>query len=159
MRLDIDLSAQRLSLLDHDGQLLAAYPISSALNGPGETHGSGCTPRGRHRVRACIGREAPAGAVFVGRRWTGEIFSTELAEQHPERDWILSRILWLGGLEPGINRYAQVDTQSRFIYIHGTADEALLGQPVSHGCIRMANDDVMALFDRVEAGCAVDIHE
>lgn len=159
MRLDIDLSRQRLSVFHDNGERLAQYSVSSALNGPGELNGSGCTPRGRHRVRARIGAEAPSGAVFVGRRWTGEIYDQQLADAYPQRDWILSRILWLGGLEPGINRYAPVDTQARYIYIHGTPDEHLLGQAVSHGCIRMANKDVIALFDIVRAGCPVDIHE
>ncbi len=158
-RLAIDIGAQRLSVFNHDGALEAQYPVSTALNGAGERNGSGCTPRGRHRVRACIGAGAPRGAVFVGRRWSGEIYTPELGRAHPQRDWILSRILWLGGLEPGINRYQTVDTQARYIYIHGTPDEHLLGQPVSHGCIRMANDDVMALFARVTSGCMVDIHE
>ena len=156
--LDIDLGTQRLHLL-RDGVPVHSYAISSAANGPGERDGSGCTPRGRHRIRAKIGSDLVAGAVFVGRRWTGEIHSPELANQQPERDWILSRILWLGGLEPGLNRYAPVDTQRRYIYIHGTPDEAQLGQPVSHGCIRMSNADVCELFQQVEAGCVVNIHE
>lgn len=156
--LDIDLATQQLKLLDN-GQCVVQYRISSAKNGAGERDGSGCTPRGRHRIRACIGGGQPAGTVFVGRRPTGEIYSPALARQHPGRDWILSRILWLGGLEPGLNRYADVDSQQRFIYIHGTDEEALLGQPVSHGCIRMANADVLDLFERVSADTPVNIHE
>ena len=158
-RLAVDIGAQLLSVFTRDGERSAQYPISTALNGAGEHNGSGCTPRGRHRIRARIGADAPRGAVFVGRRWSGEIYTPELAETHPQRDWILSRILWLGGLEPGINRYHEVDTQARYIYIHGTAEEHLLGQPVSHGCIRMGNADVIELFERVQPGCAVDIHE
>ncbi len=158
LSLDIDLSRQRLQLVRH-GQCIQAFRISTALNGANEQNGSGGTPRGRHRIRACIGREAPLGSVFVGRRRTGEIFNQELARRYPERDWILSRILWLGGLEPGLNRYGPVDTQRRFIYIHGTNEEDRLGQPVSHGCIRMANLDVMALCEQVSSGTAVNIHE
>lgn len=157
-RLDIDLTRQVMRLL-RDGQAPREYRISTALNGPGERHGSGCTPRGRHRVRARIGAGSSAGAVFVGRRPTGEIYSAPLAARHPGRDWILSRILWLAGLEPGINRYGDVDTQSRFIYIHGTPEESRLGRAVSHGCIRMANAEVIELFELVPPNCPVDIHE
>ncbi|MGJ8670040.1 MAG: L,D-transpeptidase family protein [Oceanococcus sp.] len=156
--LNVDISAQRLSLMD-DGVLRDCYRVSTALNGPGEQMGSGCTPRGRHRIRACIGKGLNQGAVFVGRRPTGEVFSPELQRQYPQRDWILSRILWLGGLEPRLNRYGHVDSQARFIYIHGTNEEHLLGQAMSHGCIRMANADVIALFDQVSAGVVVNIHE
>lgn len=139
--------------------LVADYPISTALAGPGEQRDSGCTPRGRHRVRALIGADQPAGAVFIGRRPTGEIYTPALGAAHPERDWILSRILWLGGLEPGRNRYGRVDSQSRYIYIHGTNEEARLGEPVSHGCIRMANADVIALFAHVAPNTEVWIDD
>ena len=115
------------------------------------------TPRGWHSIRARIGQDLPLGAVLVGRRWTGEYFASELALQYPQRDWILTRILWLCGLEPGINRGNGVDTQRRYIYIHGTADEHLLGTSVSHGCIRMASADVSALSDCVQPGCRVII--
>ncbi len=157
-RIEVSLSKQRLRLWQ-DGACLMDSPVSTALKGAGERHGSNCTPRGRHRIRALIGRGAPLGAVFVGRRQTGEVYTAALAAAHPGRDWILSRILWLGGLEPGINRYAAVDTQSRYIYIHGTPEEDRLGQPVSHGCVRMANTEVIRLFDQVRAGCPVDIHD
>ncbi|WP_416398208.1 L,D-transpeptidase family protein [Allohahella sp. A8] len=133
------------------------YTISTAAAGLGELNGSLQTPRGWHYIRACIGRELPALAVLAGRRWTGEIFDTALAERYPQRDWILTRILWLCGLELGNNRGNGVDTQRRYIYIHGTADEHLLGTAASHGCIRMASDDVTALFERVQPGCRVII--
>lgn len=155
--IEIDLGKQRLRYAFKHTRL--EYPISSALNGPGEKNNSGCTPRGLHRIRALIGRGQAPGSVFVGRRPTGEIYTADLSARHPTRDWILSRILWLGGLEPGVNRYGNVDTQARFIYIHGTNEEHRLGQPVSHGCIRMANRDVIELFDCVQAGCRVMIHE
>ena len=135
------------------------WSVSTAANGAGEQEGSGCTPRGRHCIRARIGEGQPAGAVFVGRRPTGEIWSPELAEQYPQRDWILSRILWLSGCEPGFNRLGRVDSMRRFIYIHGTPDTEPMGVPRSHGCIRMRNADVMELFNLVPAGCPVIIEE
>src|SRR5690606_7361302 len=132
--------------------------VSTAANGAGEREGSGCTPRGRHVVRARIGAGAPPGAVFRGRRPTGEVWSPELAAQHPERDWILSRILWLSGCEPGFNRLGEVDTMRRYIYIHGTPNDQPMGVPLSHGCVRMRNADVIELFERVPVGTEVLIH-
>lgn len=154
--IDIDLTTQRLVL--HNGSE-HVYDVSTASNGPGERDGSFCTPRGRHRIRAKIGAGQPAGAVFRGRRPTGEIYSRELAAAAPRRDWILSRILWLCGEEPGRNRFGDVDTMRRYIYIHGAADTAVMGVPGSIGCIRMRNADVIDLFERVAAGTPVDIHE
>ena len=104
-----------------------------------------------------IGDGCAPGTVFVGREPTGETFAPELAQTEPERDWILTRILWLGGLERGRNLGGSVDTQARFIYIHGCPDSTPLGVPGSHGCIRMSNRDVMDLFDRVEVGTPVQI--
>ena len=121
--------------------------------------GSECTPRGLHVVRARIGAGLPAGSVLVGRRPTGEVWSRELAAREPGRDWILSRILWLSGLEIGRNRLGEVDTMRRYIYIHGTPDTEPMGVPASHGCIRMRNEDVMELFDDVPAGTPVEIRE
>jgi len=131
----------------------------SARAGPGEQQGSEKTPRGRHEVRAKIGAGAPVRAVFAGRRPTGEICSDELFAAQPGRDWILTRILWLRGLEPGRNRRGDVDSMRRYIYIHGTPEEDAIGRPVSHGCIRMRNDDVVELFDLVEPGTPVEIEE
>jgi L,D-transpeptidase YbiS len=125
----------------------------------GELSGSYCTPRGQHVIRAKIGAGQPKNAVFVRRRPTGEIYTPELGELFPERDWILTRILWLSGCEPGFNRLGEVDTMRRYIYIHGTANEASMGMPDSHGCVRMRNTDVIDLFDRVEAGVPVEIVE
>jgi L,D-transpeptidase YbiS len=152
----IDLSRQRLELWQ-GGDCLASYPISSARNGPGEQSGSGGTPRGWHRIRIKIGAGAPENAVFVGRRPTGEVWTPELAAQYPERDWILTRILWLTGCEPGRNRGGACDTLRRFIYIHGTPDPEPMGVPLSHGCIRMRNADLLGLFPRVAAGTPVEI--
>jgi lipoprotein-anchoring transpeptidase ErfK/SrfK len=147
----VSIPDQRLTLLAGEAPL-AIYPVSTARNGPGEQRGSGCTPRGWHRVRVKIGAGLPPNTVFVGRRPTGEIYGPELAARHPERDWILTRILWLTGLEPGCNRGGDRDTLRRFIYIHGCPDEAPISVPLSHGCIRMRNQDLLELFERVEAG-------
>ena len=147
----ISIPDQRLTLVVGE-QLLAVYPVSTARNGPGERRGSGCTPRGWHRIRLKIGAGLPLDTVFVGRRPTGEIYSPELAAHYPERDWILTRILWLTGLELGRNRGGECDTLRRFIYIHGCPDTAPLGVPLSHGCIRMHNQDLLALFEEVAAG-------
>lgn len=156
--LDISIPAQCLVIIDN-GKEIVSYPVSTAKNGVGERRGSECTPKGWHRVRAKIGSGRPMNAVFVGRRATGEIYNEELSRSFPGRDWILTRILWLGGLEPGKNRYGDVDTSWRFIYIHGTPDESMIGMPVSHGCIRMKNADMLDLFGRVDAGAKVYIHE
>ncbi len=154
----IDLGTQQLELWEGDG-CVCHWPVSTARNGPGEQSGSECTPRGRHVIRARIGAGLPENAVFVGRRFTGEIYSRELARAHPERDWILTRILWLSGCEPGFNRLGDVDSMRRYIYIHGTPDVEPMGIPASHGCVRMRNRDIIDLFDRVPAGCPVDIVE
>ncbi|HHO69727.1 MAG TPA: L,D-transpeptidase, partial [Gammaproteobacteria bacterium] len=131
----------------------------TARNGAGEQEGSECTPRGRHRIRACIGAGCAPGTVFLGRRPTGEVYSEALAAREPGRDWILSRILWLCGEEPGRNRLGEVDSMRRFIYIHGCPDSEPVGEPRSHGCIRMTNRDVIDLFDRVAPGTPVLIRE
>ncbi len=154
----ISLAQQSLALMDGD-TVRCSYPVSTALAGPGEANGSGCTPRGRHYVRACIGGGQPSGTVFVARRPTGELYSVELARACPERDWILTRILWLCGLQKGINRGGNVDTQRRYIYIHGTPDTEPMGIPRSHGCIRMRNSDLIELFDQVQPGTSVLIEE
>lgn len=156
LNITVSLTRQRLELRA-DGQLQREYPVSTSRYGPGERQDSQCTPRGLHRIRAMIGEGLPSGAVLVGRRPTGEIHDAELAARYPERDWILTRILWLCGCEPGRNRFGQVDSMHRYIYIHGTPDSEIMGVPYSHGCIRMRNDDVMDLFTRVNAGTLVDI--
>ena len=158
LRIDIDLSRQTLRLY-RGAALLREYKVSTAAKGAGERSGSFCTPRGRHKIRAMIGRGAPAGAVFLARRPTGEVWSPELGAQFPGRDWILTRILWLSGLEPGRNRLGAVDTMRRYIYLHGTPDDTRLGEPGSHGCVRLANRDVIELFELVQPGTEVDIHE
>ena len=154
----INVARQQLHLM-LDGATLRTYPVSTALNGVGEHNGSGCTPRGLHRVRAKVGAGCAPGTVFVGRRATGEIYSPALAAEHPGRDWILSRILWLCGEEPGRNRLGAVDSMRRYIYIHGTGDDQPMGVPLSHGCVRMRNRDIMELFDLVRVGTKVEICE
>lgn len=150
----IDTETQILALCA-GANTLERWPVSTARNGLGEINGSGCTPRGEHRVRIKIGQGCEPGTVFIGRRPTGERYSRELAQQEPGRDWILSRILWLTGSEGGANRGGECDTLRRFIYIHGAPDTEPMGIPLSHGCIRMRNPDIITLFDQVETGCRV----
>jgi L,D-transpeptidase YbiS len=159
MRIEISIADQQLRLQNAQGEVVASYAVSTALNGPGELKDSGCTPRGEHVVRAKIGSGAPVNSVFIGRRATGEIWLPELAAQQPGRDWILTRILWLSGKELGFNRLADVDSMQRFIYIHGTPDDQPMGIPCSHGCVRMRNQDVVTLFDAVPVGTPVVIIE
>ena len=156
MRIEVSISQQTLTVLDGD-QILADFIISTAANGEGSQKKSGCTPTGQHIIRAKIGDGAPINSVFVGRRATGEICSPELMTEFPNRDWILTRILWLSGTEVGVNRLGEVDTMQRYIYIHGTPDNVVLGQPGSHGCIRMRNADVIALFNMVPVGTPIHI--
>jgi L,D-transpeptidase YbiS len=158
LRIRVDLTAQRLDLVAGD-RVVASYPVSTAANGAGECAGSEQTPRGLHEVRAKIGAGAPPGAVFVGRRPTGEICTPERVWAEPDRDWILTRILWLRGLERGRNRGGDADSMRRFIYIHGTPHESSIGTPASHGCIRMRSADVIELFAAVAPGTVVEIVE
>lgn len=158
VQITISITDQVLKLFDGE-QLIVQYPVSTALNGPGETQNSGCTPRGKHYIRAKIGEGQPENAVFVGRRFTGEIYNADLAQKYPERDWILSRILWLCGTEVGKNRLGNVDTMQRYIYIHGTPDTEPMGIAKSHGCVRMRNSDLIRLYDLVSAGTPVLIEE
>jgi len=153
--IQISLSKQTLTLSSPQRHI--EYSISTATNGVGQLSGSGCTPLGAHYIRAKIGVDQPEGTVFVGRRPTGEVYSEALAITYPERDWILSRILWLSGAEVGINRLGNVDTMRRYIYIHGTPDTEPMGVPRSHGCIRMRNKDVIHLFNYTPVGTAVSI--
>jgi lipoprotein-anchoring transpeptidase ErfK/SrfK len=158
-RIQIKISSQELDLYADNGALIKRYSISTSKNGPGERNGSYCTPRGRHVVRAKVGAGQPVNTVFVERRPTGEVYSPELATQFPGRDWILTRILWLSGLEVGFNRLGKVDTMRRCIYIHGSPDSVPMGRPGSIGCVRMRNSDILELFDRVSVGTRVEIIE
>ena len=157
LAIDVDVPTQRLTLRDGTGRVLFETRVSTARNGVGERVGSECTPRGRHIVRAKIGAGAPLNAVFVSRRPTGEIYSPGLRATFPDRDWILTRILWLSGLEPGKNRLGPVDTMRRYIYIHGCPDEDPMGVPGSRGCIKMRNAELVRLFELVPVGTPVVI--
>ncbi len=159
MKIIVDISQQQMTLLDAGGRAVSRYLISSAKNGTGQERGSYRTPLGKHIIRARIGQNAPVNTVFIRRRPTGEIYTPELAANYPNRDWILTRILWLSGCEPGFNRLGSVDTMRRYIYIHGSPDSAEMGKPGSIGCIRMHNHDLIDLFERVSAGTPVEISE
>ncbi len=159
MYIRVSVAEQTLTLFGDSGQVLRSYPVSTAALGTGERSGSFCTPLGRHLIRARIGAGMPVNTVFAARRPTGEIYSPELAAAHPGRDWILTRILWLSGCEPGCNRLGGVDTMRRFIYIHGCPDSEPMGVPKSHGCIRMHNPDIVDLFELVPAYTPVEITE
>jgi lipoprotein-anchoring transpeptidase ErfK/SrfK len=158
----VDISKQTLTLSSIAETRV--FAVSTALNGIGEIEGSECTPCGRHVISEKIGGELPINAVLRGRQPTGEIYDAELALEHPTRDWILTRILWLSGLDEGMNagRNAEginVDSHARYIYIHGTPDSEPMGEPKSHGCIRMRNRDIVELFEQVEVGALVVIVE
>jgi len=158
LKIIVNIKKQELQYWNND-QLESSYSISTAKNGVGETQGSECTPRGRHIIRAKIGNGTAINSIFIGRRFTNEIFNEDLRKQFPERDWILTRILWLSGTEPGINRLGNVDTMQRYIYIHGCPDKDVMGQPSSHGCIKMRNSELIELFDKVDVGTFVTIKE
>ncbi|MDH5328228.1 MAG: L,D-transpeptidase [Gammaproteobacteria bacterium] len=156
--IEVSIAQQRLRLRSED-KVLMDVSVATAKNGPGEVKNSECTPRGLHKIRAKIGSDCDPGTVFVGRRPTGEVYQTSMKQQHPNRDWILTRIMWLSGLEPGRNRFGNVDTMSRYVYIHGCPDDDAMGVPSSHGCIKMRNLDVISLFELVEIGTRVNIME
>ncbi len=157
MKINISLANQMLELLDDAGNVLCSYPVSTALNGAGEESGSNCTPRGKHIIRAKIGAGQPLNTVFVGRRPSGEIYTPQLGLLQPDRDWILTRILWLSGCEAGYNRMGTCDTMRRYIYIHGTPPESGVGTPKSHGCVNMLNENLLDLFERVSIATIVQI--
>ncbi len=153
--IQIDIDQQQLKWISLTA--VKQYIISSSIKGRGQLKNSEQTPTGHHIIRAKIGAGLAKNAVFVGRRFTGEIYQPALAQQYPQRDWILTRILWLSGCEVGHNRLGDCDTMQRYIYIHGTPDSEPMGIPASHGCIRMRNCDVLELFDQVTIGCDVFI--
>lgn len=158
MNLIVNVKKQTLEYYSNN-ELECEYSISTAKNGVGEKNGSECTPRGMHIIRAKIGANAKENAVFIGRRLSGEIFTEDLRQQYPKRDWILTRILWLSGSEKGVNRLGSVDTMRRYIYIHGCPNSDLMGVPSSHGCIKMRNVDLINLFNKVDVGATVEIKE
>ncbi|SEK58660.1 L,D-transpeptidase [Nitrosovibrio tenuis] len=157
MRIIVSIPSQELYLYGDDNRVISRYRISSAGKGVGQENGSFCTPLGKHIIRAKIGAGQPINTVFVRRRPTGETYSPELSARYPGRDWILTRILWLSGCEPGFNRLGSVDTMRRYIYIHGSPDTVEMGKPGSIGCIRMSNGDLLDLFGLVNTGTEVYI--
>lgn len=167
LQLTVNLATQQMSVYDgvesdHESEyarLVLQFPVSTAERGAGERNGSYQTPRGRHVIAEKIGADAPMYAAFRGRQLTGELWTPRVGAETPQRDWILSRILWLAGCEPGKNLGGDVDTQARYIYIHGTHAEDRIGLPCSHGCIRMRNSDMITLFDQVVIGTPVNIIE
>lgn len=158
LHIRISIACQELTLFDDDQELIR-YPVSTGERGVGEESGSYRTPRGQHLIRAKIGAGQVANTVFVARRPSGEIYTPELGQAFPERDWILTRILWLSGCDLAFNRMGCVDTMRRYIYIHGSPDSVVMGKPGSHGCIRMRNADIVDLFDRIAPYTPVDIDE
>ena len=157
--IQVSVDKQTLTAFDTSGSEATTFSIATAKNGIGQKFGSECTPLGEHIIRAKIGDALPINTVFVARRPTGEIFSEELAQSDAQRDWILTRILWLSGCEVGHNRLGKVDTMRRYIYIHGAPDSHQMGIPSSHGCIKMRNQDIIDLFDLVAVGTKVTIHK
>lgn len=155
--IDIDIGKQQLTLFEGN-DVVALYAISTAKNGVGQKNGSECTPLGRHVINSKIGEKAKENSVFIAREETGEVFSEELRRNNPERDWILTRILWLAGLDKGKNKGGEVDTMSRYIYIHGCPDADDFSSPLSHGCVKMRNKDIIELFANIENGTHVFIH-
>ena len=160
LQLTINIAQQTLTVYKQQ-QDIAYYSVSTAKNGIGSQQDSGCTPLGQHIIAEKIGSNVLSNAVFIGRVATGEIYDTELGLLNPERDWILSRILWLSGLEEGVNKgsnsQGDCDTYQRYIYIHGTPDSEPMGIPLSHGCVRMRNQDIIELFEQVNEGTMVNI--
>ena len=158
IRIEVNIGNQRM--LVYDGQaLLRDFRVSTAKNGAGESLGSEKTPRGRHIIRAKVGQGSAPNTVFIGRRPTGEVFTPELRQLYPQRDWILTRIFWLSGLEVGKNRLGQVDTMRRYIYIHGSPDDVRMGAPGSRGCIRMRNEEIIDLYEIIPVGTPILISE
>lgn len=156
--LTVSIAQQIMECFENDNRY-AAYKISTGKKGFGEEKGSERTPRGWHRVYSIIGLEYPVNSVLVGRVWTGELYTEQLAAQFTDRDWILTRIIQLDGLEPGRNKGGNVDTLERYIYIHGTPDTTPLGIPGSRGCIRMSNPDVIKLASWVDTETLVYIQQ
>mgnify|MGYP001378656138 CR=1 FL=1 len=155
----IDASNQKLLLIEK-GQVTHRWVISTAEAGLGSRKGSNQTPLGAHRLAQKIGDGAPLGTVFKARQNTGRIAKILTAPgARSGEDNVTTRIMWLDGLEPGLNKGDMVDSYQRFIYIHGTDEEGRLGAPASHGCIRMRNQDVIDLYDRVREDTLVFIAE
>ena len=152
----VDISEQRLYLFNNDN-LVQSFPVSTSKYGEGQIENSFKTPLGLHEIKEKIGDKAPINTIFIARENTNKRAEIQINPNDTEDDFVTSRILWLDGLENGINRGVGVDSYSRYIYIHGTHEEGLIGQKASHGCIRMFNNDVIELFDLVSEGTKVQI--
>ena len=150
----VNIKSQELLLLKN-GEVKAKYIISTSVYGTGSRVNSFKTPLGKHIISEKIGHELPKGAILKGRKWTGAIANIIKEPIDTKFDVVTSRILWLSGLEKGKNLGPGVDSKSRYIYIHGTAEEGLIGKPASDGCVRMYNSDVISLFDRVDVNTEV----
>jgi len=150
----VDVTTQQLFLLKK-GIIERIYSISTSVYGTGSEVNSYKTPLGKHKISEKIGEGLPEGAILKGRRWTGAIANIIKEPIDTEFDVVTSRILWLTGLEEGKNLGSGVDSKSRYIYIHGTAEEGLIGKPASDGCVRMYNSDVITLFDTVNVDTEV----
>ena len=158
-RINIDVKQQQLRLLDEEGGLLHQYPVSTSKYGTGCENGSEKTPLGLHRIKDKLGGAMPVNEVFIGRVPHGSLDECKERGIELPDDVIMSRILWLEGMEPGRNQGGYVDTYQRYIYIHGTNHESDIGTPSSIGCIRMRNQDVVELFRLVDPGSEVLIEE
>ena len=158
MHIKISISKQQLFLFDGEN-IAREYSVSTAKNGVGERKNSECTPRGEHIIAEKIGQGAKQDSVFIGRVETNELYNPEMRDLYPDRDWILTRILWLSGAEEGKNKGGDVDSYDRYIYIHGSPADIKMGKPGSKGCIRMHNCDVIELYDLVSVGTMVTISE
>jgi len=157
--ININVTQQQLRLLDEEGGLLRQYSVSTSKYGSGTENGSEKTPLGLHRIKDKLGGAMPVNEVYIGRIPHGNLEECQQRGVELPDDVIMSRIMWLEGMEPGRNRGGYVDTYQRFIYIHGTNHEDSIGTPTSIGCIRMRNDDVVDLFRQVEVGSEVLIEE
>jgi len=152
----VAIGAQRLYMMQ-DGRLLKAYPVSTSAFGPGAQEGSNQTPLGLHKVKEKFGDDEPQGMVFKARKPTGRVAEIISEPKDIPQDDVTTRILWLDGMEPGVNQGGKVDSYKRFIYIHGTPEEGLIGRPASHGCVRMLNADVVDVFNKLPEGTLVYI--
>ena len=152
----VAIEAQRLYLMQ-DGRLLKAYPVSTSAFGPGAQEGSNQTPLGLHQIKQKIGENEPEGMIFKARKPTGRMANIIAEPRDVPEDDVTTRIMWLDGMEPGVNQGGKVDSYKRYIYIHGTPEEGLIGRPASHGCVRMLNADVVDVFNKLPEGTLVYI--
>jgi hypothetical protein len=155
----IKINRQKLYCCNRQGDILFEYPVSTSRFGTGNKNGSFKTPLGEHSIAQKIGAGCAVNEVFIGRVPQGQLDLLQAEDTPLADDIITSRILWLQGMEPGVNNGEGIDSYQRYIYIHGTSEEEKIGTPASHGCVRMRNLDVIDLFNRVDEGCRVLIQE